>query len=261
MSQAVCVWLCMHRTSAAASSMPKHCQVYVRRSQCCTLDCCFPQLQSQRDRNLVRIVQLSVLAAVLLRHHHTLVTEYIDTACSPAAAAPSALATLQAPHTPVNSVWRWIAAVQLPRIPSIGELVPSGLPLEYSAYSAVRSRVLTRPPALRVVCSDSASMLWAYCFRYQACTLSAWARIAGTPVREQRRNRTSLQTVDCACPPHTVAHTVARAHTHAGTRSFHDNVRRRRADAQVILRDTILRAQVCITSTTAASGREWPTAS
>ena len=51
-----------------------------RRPQCCTLDCCFPQLQSQRDRNLVRIVQLSVLAAVLLRHHNTLVTEYIDTA-------------------------------------------------------------------------------------------------------------------------------------------------------------------------------------
>ena len=95
-------------------------------------NCCFPQLQSQRDRNLVRIVQLSVLAAVLLRHHHTLVTEYIDTACSPAAAAP-ALAT----DTPVG-VWRWIAAVQLPRIPSIGEVVPAGLryglatvPLEY----------------------------------------------------------------------------------------------------------------------------------
>ena len=101
------------------------------------LNCCFPQLQSQRDRNLVRIVQLSVLAAVLLRHHHTLVTEYIDTACSPAAAAPSALAT-EAQHTPVNGVWRWIAAVQLPRIPSIGEVVPAGLryglatvPLEY----------------------------------------------------------------------------------------------------------------------------------
>lgn len=95
--------------------------MYVSRSQCCTLDCCFPQLQSQRDRNLVRIVQLSVLAAVLLRHHHALVTEYIETACSPAAAAPAAT---EAQHTP--GVWRWIA-VQLPRIPSIGEVVPSGL--------------------------------------------------------------------------------------------------------------------------------------
>ena len=221
--------------------------MYVSRSQCCTLDCCFPQLQSQRDRNLVRIVQLSVLAAVLLRHHHALVTEYIETACSPAAAAPAAT---EAQHTPVG-VWRWIA-VQLPHIPSIGEVVPSGL-----RYGLGHS--LTRPPALlwsTAQCStrsDSASILWT-----PLGTKSASYRHGlGSPAHQcEAPNRISLQTVDCAHP-----HTVARAPTHAGTRSFHDNVRRRRADAQVILRDTILRAQVCITSTTAASGREWPTAS
>ena len=147
-----------------------------------SLDCCFPQLQSERDRNLVRIVQLSVLAAVLLRHHHTLVTEYVDTACSPAAAAPAAT---EAQHTP--GVWRWIA-VQLPRIPSISEVVPG---LRYGGYSLGRQLCAAQCRAVtpRVTPRAVVGLL--------GTKYASYRHGLGSPAHQcEAPNRISLQTAD-----------------------------------------------------------------